>query len=159
MIYQSGPRLLREPNNHFLWENFVSITSLSMKPFHQSLCILLVFAATSDAFSMSMKSSKNTIQPLSRSKFLSSTAATFLISTSVLSGDPESCAAKSSMAGADNPRYIDGELQMKYGEDSSAYEIFVNFKCTDFPGYSNNFALALSPNPLSRTLATRQSIF
>ena len=94
-----------------------------MKLFHQSLCILLLAATTTtDAFSMSMKSSKNTIQPLTRSKFLSSTAATFLIATSVLSGDPESCAAKSSMAGVDNPRYIDGELQMKYGEDSSKYK-------------------------------------
>ena len=56
-----------------------------------------------------------------RSKFLSSTAATFLVSTAgVLAVDPESCAASSMSSSTNkNPRYIERTLEMKYAEDKS----------------------------------------
>lgn len=59
----------------------------------------------------------------SRSKFLSSTAATFLVSSGVLAVDPESHSCTAAAAGMteSTPRYIDRELEMKYGEDSSEY--------------------------------------
>jgi hypothetical protein len=47
----------------------------------------------------------------SRSRFLSSTAATFLTSATVLAVDPTSCDAK--MPGSSNPRYLDQEIEMQ----------------------------------------------
>jgi hypothetical protein len=53
---------------------------------------------------------------LSRVRFLSSSAAVFIASTGLaLGSNPEECMAVSSQF-RDNPRYIDKELQMKYGE-------------------------------------------
>jgi hypothetical protein len=53
---------------------------------------------------------------LSRVRFLSSSAAVFIASTGLaLGNNPEECMAVSSQF-RDNPRYIDKELQMKYGE-------------------------------------------
>lgn len=49
---------------------------------------------------------------VSRSRFLSSTAAAFFTSAAVLATDPASCDAK--MGGTRNPRYIDEEIQMQY---------------------------------------------
>jgi len=55
----------------------------------------------------------------SRAQFLSSAAAAFFASSSIMAFDPESCTAAETKAGSDNPRYIDKQLEMKYGEDSS----------------------------------------
>ena len=66
---------------------------------------------------------------LSRSRFLSSTAGSLFVAASAsaaaLVGDPEECAAQDLLKGmpggggarvGDNPRYLDQELEMKYGE-------------------------------------------
>ena len=66
---------------------------------------------------------------LSRSRFLSSTAGSIFVAASAsaaaLAGDPEECAARDLLKGVpgvgsarvgDNPRYLDQELEMKYGE-------------------------------------------
>lgn len=47
----------------------------------------------------------------SRSRFLSSAAATFITSTIMVGADPARCGA------SENPRYIDKEVQMSYGDD------------------------------------------
>lgn len=57
-----------------------------------------------------------------RAKFLSSSATAFLLSSSVVTGNPEECDASVfdrmiSRGQKENPRYVDLELQMKYGED------------------------------------------
>ena len=66
---------------------------------------------------------------LSRSRFLSSSAGSIFVAASAsvaaLAGDPEECAARDLLKGipgvgtakvGDNPRYLDQELEMKYGE-------------------------------------------
>jgi hypothetical protein len=58
----------------------------------------------------------------SRAKFLSSSATAFLLSSSVVTGNPEECEAsvfERMISGGrkETPRYLDSELQMKYGED------------------------------------------
>lgn len=57
---------------------------------------------------------------IGRSKFLSASAATFLTSAIVMATDPEACEASPSsrdvVVGKNNPRYIDQELEMTYGE-------------------------------------------
>ena len=67
---------------------------------------------------------------LSRSRFLSSSAGSIFVAASAsvaaLAGDPEECAARDLLKGVpgvggsarvgDNPRYLDQELEMKYGE-------------------------------------------
>jgi hypothetical protein len=58
---------------------------------------------------------------LSRSRFLSSSAAAFLVSTGLsLATNPEECVATQNSL-TENPRYIDQEMQMKYGESSCTY--------------------------------------
>jgi hypothetical protein len=60
----------------------------------------------------------------SRSRFLSSSAAAFVASAVLVwAQDPEECLASPSTTEAnrsfqDNPRYIDREMQMQYGENS-----------------------------------------
>ena len=76
-------------------------------------------------------SSANAARSLSRSRFLSSTAGSLFVAASAsaaaLVGDPEECAARDLLKGVpgygggsvgvgDNPRYLDQELEMKYGE-------------------------------------------
>jgi hypothetical protein len=86
----------------------------------------LVFVPLSAlAWSMRLHNS-GTTPTSSRSRFLSSTAASFLVSTGVFASDPESCsAAAMSTANKKNPRYIEKELEMKYGEDSSKFRWLV----------------------------------
>lgn len=63
----------------------------------------------------------------SRSRFLSSSAAAFLASGAVLASDPESCDAAKMEA---NPRYIDRDLEMKYGEDKGTYAFKMSVKAS-----------------------------
>jgi hypothetical protein len=54
----------------------------------------------------------------SRAHFFSASAATFVATAGVVLGAPEECqAAKMDPSQNSNPRYIDKELEMKYGED------------------------------------------
>lgn len=60
--------------------------------------------------------------PQTRAKFLSSSATAFLLSSSFVTGNPEECEASvfdRMIPGrkVETPRYIDKELQMKYGDD------------------------------------------
>lgn len=61
--------------------------------------------------------SQRTTITSSRAHFLSSAAATFT-GVSVLAMEPAECdaATKASNVGSGNPRYIDKNLEMKYGE-------------------------------------------
>ena len=80
---------------------------------------------------MMTQSSATVTRSLSRSRFLSSTAGSLFVAASAsaaaLVGDPEECAAQDLLKGVpgyggggarvgDNPRYLDQELEMKYGE-------------------------------------------
>jgi len=64
---------------------------------------------------------------LSRARFLSSTAGTVFVTASALAADPKECEARDLLKGipglgngaskvGNNPRYLDQELEMKYGE-------------------------------------------
>jgi hypothetical protein len=83
-----------------------------------------------------------------RARFLSSTAAAFVASATVLvvgASDPEVCEAAASLFDNsiltssksintfdDNPRYIDTELQMKYGEGPGMYAVWCAFRFLSF---------------------------
>ena len=97
------------------------------------LLSLLAPAANSLSLKMPPPSSAAAVtRSLSRSRFLSSTAGSLFVAASAsaaaLVGDPEECAARDLLKGVsgygggsaarvgDNPRYLDQELEMKYGE-------------------------------------------
>ena len=95
------------------------------------LLSLLAPAANSLSLNMITPSSATAARSLSRSRFLSSTAGSLFVAASAsaaaLVGDPEECAARDLLKGVpgygggsvgvgDNPRYLDQELEMKYGE-------------------------------------------
>mmetsp|Transcript_10284 Transcript_10284/g.15784 ORF Transcript_10284/g.15784 Transcript_10284/m.15784 type:complete len:334 (+) Transcript_10284:57-1058(+) len=71
--------------------------------------VFLILLAGRGTSPLSM-AGRNNRSSLSRFKFLSSTAATFLTSATLISADPSSCEAKPTTG---NPRYIDEELQMQ----------------------------------------------
>ena len=52
-------------------------------------------------------------EQLTRSNFIYSTASAFFFSEMVVNGHPDECEAK------ENPRYIEREVQMKYGDDKN----------------------------------------
>ena len=67
---------------------------------------------------------------LSRTRFLSSSAAIFVTASAgtvgfVVANSPEECLAAPESSGNfnENPRYIDTELQMKYGESPGMAKI------------------------------------
>jgi SAM-dependent methyltransferase len=65
------------------------------------------------------KSSSSSHAMVNRAKFLSASAATFLTSTSsivAMAGQPDECEATTTVH---NPRYIEQELEMNYGNDGS----------------------------------------
>jgi hypothetical protein len=57
--------------------------------------------------------------PTTRARFLSSSATTFLATAAILGSNPEesTAAMMSKKKTGNNPRYVDRDLQMKYGED------------------------------------------
>ena len=79
-------------------------------------CIL---SRSSVVFAWSCGSSSGANLAASRAQFLSASAATFLTSAAWATNADE-CQAKdsASVTSNKNPRYIDQELEMKYGEDS-----------------------------------------
>ena len=92
----------------------------------QGLVGLLILASPATSLSLNdpgMLSPSAATRSLSRSRFLSSTAGTIFVAASALAGDPKECDARDLTKGAhavskvgDNPRYLDQELEMKYGE-------------------------------------------
>jgi hypothetical protein len=70
-----------------------------------------MLSGSSQAMSMA---SQNLIY---RSKFLSASAASF--TAAVMGSNLEACDALGASVGKDNPRYLDGELEMKYADDKS----------------------------------------
>ena len=95
----------------------------------QGLIGLLFLASPATSLSLNdpgMLSPSAVTRSLSRSRFLSSTAGTIFVAASALAGDPKECDARDLAKGApaaskvgDNPRYLDQELEMKYGEGES----------------------------------------
>lgn len=87
---------------------------------------LLFLASSATSLSLNdpgMLSPSATMRSLSRSRFLSSTAGTIFVAASALAGEPKECDARDLTKGepavskvGDNPRYLDQELEMKYGE-------------------------------------------
>ena len=90
---------------------------------------LLFLASSATSLSLNdpgMLSPSAAMRSLSRSRFLSSTAGTIFVAASALAGEPKECDARDLTKGApavskvgDNPRYLDQELEMKYGEGES----------------------------------------
>eukprot|EP00521_Asterionellopsis_glacialis_P015942 CAMPEP_0195305714 /NCGR_PEP_ID=MMETSP0707-20130614/36817_1 /TAXON_ID=33640 /ORGANISM="Asterionellopsis glacialis, Strain CCMP134" /LENGTH=311 /DNA_ID=CAMNT_0040369913 /DNA_START=124 /DNA_END=1059 /DNA_ORIENTATION=+ len=79
---------------------------------------------------------------VSRAKFLSSGAATFLTSAAVLASDPEACEA---VVGNDNPRYIDRELEMKYAEGPDGNPRTRGILARRYTGDSTPYEFPVSP--------------
>ena len=71
------------------------------------------------------------LQSQTRARFLSSSAAAFVATTGALASDPEQCfaAGKTSEIGKNNPRYIDQEVQMKYGETPGMSKCLLIIAC------------------------------
>jgi SAM-dependent methyltransferase len=77
----------------------------------------LIYLVTATAV-LELVASLSVSATLSRSRFLSSSAAAFLTSAAVLALDPSPCPAIMDVANSNsNPRYVDRELEMKYAED------------------------------------------
>jgi hypothetical protein len=97
---------------------------------------------------------------VNRAKFLSASAATFLTSTSsfvVMANNPEECQAKQgdaaptwssstpSKQGNKNPRYIEKELEMKYGEDKDGNPRTRGILVRRLTGDSTPYSFPVSP--------------
>ena len=78
-----------------------------------SVAVAIVGLSQCDALSLPKRS--NIGNQLSRSNFIYSTASAILFSdlSTMISGAEEACAAE------ENPRYVESEVQMKYGDDSN----------------------------------------
>mmetsp|Transcript_16768 Transcript_16768/g.38726 ORF Transcript_16768/g.38726 Transcript_16768/m.38726 type:complete len:355 (-) Transcript_16768:1129-2193(-) len=93
--------------------------------FYLSSCIALLYSMrnhlTTNAFSYLKASMNESSRAMDRAKFLSASAATFVSGTAgvvAANSNPEICEAKGDVSGGKNPRYIDRELEMSYGNDS-----------------------------------------
>jgi hypothetical protein len=65
--------------------------------------------------------------PNSRKSFLSSGATSFLGGIMLVGGSVESCEAKENAnkeIGSSNPRFIESELEMKYGETKGSFSYY-----------------------------------
>jgi Methyltransferase domain len=82
---------------------------------------------------------------LTRARFLSSTAATFMTSATVFASDPASCQARSNSIdnfSGNNPRYIDREIEMQYdGSNPRTRGVLVR----RFTGDSTPYKFPLTP--------------
>ncbi|GAX29513.1 hypothetical protein FisN_36Hu007 [Fistulifera solaris] len=86
----------------------------------------------------------------SRAKFLSSSATAFLLSSSVVTGNPEECEAsvfERMISGGrkETPRYLDSELQMKYGEDKDGNPRTRGILVRRFTGDSTPYQFPVKP--------------
>jgi hypothetical protein len=89
------------------------------------------------------KVSSLSLSPQSRSRFLSSSAAAFFTSGAVLASDPEACSAM--QQNNNNPRYIDQDLEMKYGEDKQGNPRTRGMLVRRFTGDSTPYQFPVSP--------------
>lgn len=80
----------------------------------------------------------------SRAQFLSASAATFLTSATWAAGADE-CQAKENMSSKNNPRYIEQELEMKYGEDSKGNPRTRGMLVRRLTGDSTPYSFPVSP--------------
>ena len=67
-------------------------------------------------------------EPSTRARFLSSSATSFLATAAILGSNPEESTAalmskKKAKNVGNNPRYMDRELEMKYGEDKGKQDL------------------------------------
>lgn len=76
--------------------------------------VLTTAAASTSALSLTRTASSKSGHQLSRSNFISSAASIMFFASSGLASPQASCAADEN-----NPRYIESEVQMKYGTDAS----------------------------------------
>ena len=125
--------------------------------FYLSVCIGLLasmrnqFAANAFSF---LKASMNTAKgqrAMDRAKFLSASAATFASGTTgfvAANSFPEACEAA---AKKKNPRYIDQELEMNYGNDSKGNPRNRGILVRRFTGDSTPFEFPVSPVRLVQT--------
>ena len=93
--------------------------------FYFSFCMALFSSMrnqiATNAFSYLKATMYGNSRTMDRAKFLSASAATFAYGSTgfvAANSNPEVCEAKDAPAGAKNPRYIDKELEMNYGNDS-----------------------------------------
>jgi SAM-dependent methyltransferase len=109
------------------------------------------FAA--NAFSFLKGSMNGNHRTMDRAKFLSASAATFASGTSgfvAANSVPESCDAKDAV-GSQNPRYIEKELEMSYGNDPSGNPRNRGMLVRRFTGDSTPFKFPVSPVRLVQT--------
>mmetsp|Transcript_21387 Transcript_21387/g.48263 ORF Transcript_21387/g.48263 Transcript_21387/m.48263 type:complete len:327 (+) Transcript_21387:317-1297(+) len=80
-------------------------------------------------------------EQLTRSNFIYSTASAFFFSEMVVNGHPDECEAK------ENPRYIEREVQMKYGDDKNGNPRTRGVLVKKFTGDNTGF-LFPTPSPV-----------
>lgn len=114
---------------------------------HHTMARLLVFLVATmasircNALSLTRKvSAKN--NHLTRSNFICSSASIFFFANSCLASPQAACAAD------DNPRYIESEVQMKYGTDSSGNPRTRGTFVRRFTGDSTGYTFP-TPRPVS----------
>jgi len=81
-------------------------------------------------------------EQLTRSNFIYSTASAFFFSEVVVNGNPDECEAKEN-----NPRYIEKEVQMKYGDDKNGNPRTRGVLVKKFTGDNTGF-LFPTPSPV-----------
>jgi hypothetical protein len=111
-IYPNNKRAIIKARSSFL-------KVLCMIPTLRSVVAYSIHSSTTSSSSIYIHNNNEGMRVIGRSKFLSASAATFLTSAVVMTADPEACQAKMGKeldVGSKNPRYIEQELEMKYGE-------------------------------------------
>jgi hypothetical protein len=109
------------------WNRLYTLVSLTVTHFSW---FFTCRSSTVSALHLNSRTARDTA--LSRSRFLSSSAAAFIASTGLaLATNPEECLATQN-AFSENPRYVDKEMQMKYGESSGTNKNNVLSYCTYF---------------------------
>lgn len=107
--------------------------------------------------SMSLQSSSSYTS--CRGKFLKAATFTAAASTFVTAVDPQTCAAAGSSTTSDsnsNPRYIDGEVQMKYGTGNDGNPRTRGLLVRRFTGDSTPFSFPVRPVSLVKTWPEKQ---
>lgn len=111
---------------------------------------------SANAFSFLKASMNGNHRAMDRAKFLSASAATFAAGTSgfvAANSNPEACEAMGlgGAAGSKNPRYIDTELEMNYGDDSKGNPRSRGVLVRRYTGDSTPFEFPVSPVRLVQT--------
>uniref|UniRef100_A0A7R9ZMY6 Methyltransferase type 11 domain-containing protein n=1 Tax=Craspedostauros australis TaxID=1486917 RepID=A0A7R9ZMY6_9STRA len=123
-----------------------------MKRFLSSALLLAPAAVRSLHLSGNSASGAGPSAASTRARFLSASAATFLTSAAVMAAEPGKCeAAGPASASQANPRYIEEELQMKFGEDSKGNPRTRGVLVRRFTGDSTPYSFPVKPVRLVST--------